>query len=267
MPDTVRFQRSITEELEVVKNRVRDLVGNANWGEEGRYKESILTRAIESQLPQHISIGTGFIMKKTENPDDNQDNHFILSKQHDIILYDNRIPLIMKYGDFIIAIPNSVRGVIEVKSNLSPGKFRNAFRFLENSLKNLFNEYNNKFIGLFSFDFRRDTDHLYNIESKNIIETLENSKGIVNHISLGERYFIRFWEHNQGLLLDPPIITENNFYNIYQINFLSYSYFISNILHRTCSDLDERYWHSFPINKEGNRRRIVEIIDVNENHL
>ena len=40
------FQESITEELNVVKNRVRNLIGSHHWGEEGRYKEAILKCAI-----------------------------------------------------------------------------------------------------------------------------------------------------------------------------------------------------------------------------
>ena len=40
--DAKEFQKSITEELDVVKNRIRNLIGNRHWGEEGRYKEAIL---------------------------------------------------------------------------------------------------------------------------------------------------------------------------------------------------------------------------------
>ena len=31
----MRFQQSITRELKVTKDRVRDLIGDANWGEDG----------------------------------------------------------------------------------------------------------------------------------------------------------------------------------------------------------------------------------------
>lgn len=256
MPDPLRFQKSITQELEIVKNRVRDLIGSANWAEEGRYKESILIKAINSQLPQHISTGTGFIIKKDENSD-----RIVVSKQHDIIIYDNRIPLIMKYGDFIVTTPSNVMGVIEVKSNLSPAKFRDTFKKLENSLENLLENYNEKFIGVLSFDFKNKTGNLYNINTKNIIDTLRNSKKIANHISLGEKYFIRFWKQEQGNRLTPPVNTDSDFYNLYKIEDLSYSYFISNILHRTCENIEERYWHSFPIinTKEQDRIKTIAI--------
>ena len=34
--DIKQFQESITDELNVVKNRVRNLIGNRHWGEEGK---------------------------------------------------------------------------------------------------------------------------------------------------------------------------------------------------------------------------------------
>lgn len=147
MPNSINFQKSITKELEVVKDRVRDLIGNANWPEEGRYKEAILAKAIENQLPHHISIGTGFIVKQTII--DTQ----VISKQHDIILYDNRYPVIMKYGNFVITTPNNTLGVIEVKSNMTPTLFKQTFDKLENSLNQIFDKNHRKFVGIFSFSF------------------------------------------------------------------------------------------------------------------
>ena len=47
------FHKSTTKELKVIKNRVRNFIGNRNWGEEGRYKEAILRNVIkrlESEL-------------------------------------------------------------------------------------------------------------------------------------------------------------------------------------------------------------------------
>ena len=262
MPDSLNFQRSITQELEAVKNRVRDLIGSANWPEEGRYKESILNEAINSQIPNQISTGTGFIIKQGSCAEE-----FILSKQHDIILYDNRTPLIMKYGDFVVTTPSNVKGVIEVKANLSPNKFRDAFEKLERSLEDIFDSYNDKFIGIFSFDYQNNNnDNLHNIENSILINTLKQSKGIVNHISLGELFFIRFWKKQEGHDLNPPVQVDSDFYNIYNIDSLSYSYFISNILHSTCKDLDDRYWHSFPIIGTKEQGRIDTIaIDNNLN--
>jgi len=56
-----KFQESITKELEVVRDRVRNLIGDAHWGEEGRYKEAVLKNVIRRFLPSNLSIGTGFV--------------------------------------------------------------------------------------------------------------------------------------------------------------------------------------------------------------
>ena len=37
--------------LNLIKNRVRNLIGNSNWAEEGRYKETILKNVIRRFLP------------------------------------------------------------------------------------------------------------------------------------------------------------------------------------------------------------------------
>lgn len=247
--NSLKFQRSITQELETVKDRVRDIIGDRNWPEEGRYKEAILVKAIQSQLPSHISIGTGFIVREID------DQQISSSKQHDLILYDNRKPLILGYGDFIVATPSNVLGVIEVKSNLTPTTFSKAFKKLETSLAKLIDDPNSVFIGLFSFSFTGT------IDNKTVVDVLRKSKKIINHISLGETYFVRYWMSHQGELLTPKVQTIHDFYNTYALQSLSYSYFISNILHRTVPDIDDRYFHSFPIagTKEVMRCETIEI--------
>ena len=86
MPQNIRrFQVSITQELELTKNRVRDLIGNANWAEEGRYKEAILRKSISQFLPKNLSIGTGFIIA---NDDHEYGREGRISTQLDIIIYE-----------------------------------------------------------------------------------------------------------------------------------------------------------------------------------
>lgn len=54
------FQKSINRELTLTKDRVEFLIGNANWGDVGRYKEAILRKTISQFLPSNLKIGTGF---------------------------------------------------------------------------------------------------------------------------------------------------------------------------------------------------------------
>ena len=83
--DIEKFQKSITQELILTKDRVRLLIGNSHWGEDGRYKEAILRKTISQYLPSNLKIGTGFILKN--------DDHLFgqegkISKQLDIIIYE-----------------------------------------------------------------------------------------------------------------------------------------------------------------------------------
>lgn len=243
----LRFQESITRELDITKNRVRDLIGNANWGEEGRYKEAILSKVISQFLPANLKIGTGFILANNDHVNGNNGR---ISHQLDIIIYEDKTPVIFREGDFVILTERSVRAVIEVKArvhNYNANNENALNKIIEklNRLRNFEsfaeNEHNQKrFIGIFSFDYDED----YN--SGRVTTALRNSRGLVNHISLGTNKFIRFWERTRGLM--PIVDRDSPCYIKYNLHNLSFSYFISNLLH-IVSDEDpiDRYWFSFPI--------------------
>jgi len=248
-----RFQESITREISIIKDRVRDLIGNANWGEDGRYKEAVLSRAISQFLPSNLKIGTGFIVANDHHSGQNGR----ISTQLDIIIYEDKAPIIFREGDFVILTESSVRAVIEVKASVTNYRSKN-----DNSLNNIVEKLNRlrtfqtfmpdpnnrkKFIGIFSFDYQD------NFTSSRIEEALINSNGLVNHISLGPDGFIRYWENTERL--QPPVRNYNGrCYIRYNLINLSFSYFISNLLHIVADeDPVERYWFSFPI--EGTKER------------
>ena len=82
MPNYLDYQKSISNELISIKNRVRNFIDDHHWGEDGRYKEIILSEILRRHLPKNVSVGTGFVV--------NQDN---ISTQIDIIVYDSKYPL------------------------------------------------------------------------------------------------------------------------------------------------------------------------------
>ncbi len=263
-PNVRRFQESITQELVVTKDRVRDLIGAANWGEEGRYKEAILIKTISQFLPSNLKIGTGFILG---NDDHQFGQEGRMSSQLDIIVYDDKTPFIFKEGDFVILTESSVRAVIEVKAKLTNYSADN-----ENSLNKIVDKLNRlrtfptfinngqnrkKFVGIFSFD------HTESFTADRIEEALRTSDGLVNHICLGPTKFIRFWENTVNL--DPPVVGyRGRCYIKYNLPNLSFSYFISNLLHIVADeDPVERYWFSFPVEGTKERYRQEPIIRLN----
>ena len=236
-----KFQESITAELDSIKNRVRNLIGKNHWGEEGRYKEVILKNVLRRFLPKNLSVGTGFILGKGDK----------CSKQLDIIIYDNTIPILFSEGDFIVTTASNVKGIIEVKTRIDKkNNLEKAVKQLEDAIKNFYSDLNEIFIGIFSFEYN-------NIDPNDISKVMKESEKMINHISLGTDYFIRFWKKDEGENLRPKINSEWDFYNIYLIKELSFSYFISNLIN-IASDykLSDRNWFLFPVKDTKESRRI-----------
>ncbi len=200
-----KFQESITQELLITKDRVRDLIANANWGEDGSFKEAILIKTIKSFLPSNLNIGTGFIVGNSDNIYGADSN---ISTQLDIIIYDNKIPVIFKEGDFVILTDSPVRAVIEVKTKIyNYSKNPKNNNSLNNIIKTLdrlqkFRSFQispqKKFVGIFSYEYNEKT-----FSSIQLKDVLQESNGIVNHISLGPNKFIRYWENTSCLHLRP----------------------------------------------------------------
>lgn len=257
LPRILEFQKSITRELLITKDRVEFLIGDANWGDVGRYKEAILRKIISQFLPTTLKIGTGFIIG-------NNDHYTGLlnqvSSQLDIIIYDDNSPVVFREGDFVIVTESAVRAVIEVKTgitnhtrNIDSGN-DSAFNKIIAKLNRLrvFESFNpdsiarKKFVGVFAYNYTG------NFTDERIDEVLKLSDGLVNHVALGPNNFIRYWKHTSDLV--PPIPYYGRCYIRYNLIDLSFSYFISNLLH-IVSDEDptDRYWFSFPI--EGTKER------------
>lgn len=252
MINPTEFQRSIGNELQAVKNRVRNLIGAANWAEEGRYKEDILRNVITKYLPKNLTAATGFIIRHEELEDRPK-----VSKQIDILIYDNSYPVLFSEGNLVMVTERSVRGIIEVKSKIYRAAGNN------NSLQSILEKFNflcdfpyladrrnlKVFKGVFSYEYEG------NVHDDGIDEALLLSNGLVNHISLDASIFIKYWLDKTGLI--PEVQCDLDFYNIYKLKNLSHAYFISNLIHTvTDHDLRDRYWVSFPIEETKEARRV-----------
>lgn len=242
--DPEKFQISITNELKVVQDRVRHLIGSAHWGEEGRYKEAALSSVIRRFLPTNMSLGTGFIIK-------NENNENKISKQIDIIIYDNTYPVLFKEGDFVITTPENIKGIIEVKTKLNSSDVSDAVvKATENG--NLINR--KIFNGIFVYDEENITIANGNI-TPNLESALSDSKGMVNHLCFGEDIFIKFWDKS-----NTPNNCSDTYYSTYKIDNLSFSYFISNLIeHVSKNRMPERWWYSYPIENGKETHKIGDI--------
>jgi hypothetical protein len=244
--NALEFQKSITRQLYVERDHVRNLISGANWGEEGRSKEAVLRTMIRKFLPSNISIGTGFVIKENDSLYISSLDAKDISKQIDIILYDNTCPPLFSEGEFIITTASSVKGLIEVKSGISTTKLAEAIK-KGDSNGDLFDKRKNIFNGIFVFDYTNT------IAQDTLKDILYRGKGNVNHIALGPDIFIRYWK-KKSLIFHSDIGCHKSFYGFYKIQDLAFSYFISNIieclLQKKCGD---RSWFLFPI--EGTKEK------------
>ncbi len=244
--DIEEFHKSTAKEFEAIKNRVRNLIGPANWGDEGRYKESILRSIIRRFLPKNYEIGTGFVVKNLE-----RDKKPEVSKQIDIIIYDTNRATLFSDGDFVILLPEAVNGIIEVKANIEN---QNLTEIVEKANSNGFFISDAKifkkeiFNGIFGYDGYNDQEKIKRHIESFVKESISKFKGeknyntfLVNHISFNKDYFVKFWRGEQK-------------YSFYRLKDLSYSFFIFNLIVYLTSKAESvtanenNIW--FPIDKE-----------------
>lgn len=207
MPDYTAYQKSISNELISIKDRVRNFIDDRHWGEDGRYKEIILSHALRQHLPESVSVGTGFVV-----------NNNSLTKQIDIIVYRNDFPLMFKQDDFIIAPSESVLGIIEVKSKITAQVGEKAIR---NATENGRIIGRNIFNGIFAFESQNEC-----FNNPCLRNELANSAGIVNHLCFGADIFLKYWETSYPRI--NPCTQDS--YAVYQIEKLAFGYFISNLI-------------------------------------
>jgi hypothetical protein len=218
---------SINQEFSNLKNRVRNLIGDANWGEEGRYKEKIIINMLKRYLPSKYKIGTGFCI----------DLNKINTKrttQLDVIIFEDNNPLLFQEGDFYILTPRSVRGIIEVKTNVLYNDSSKGIN--DNNLEDIIIKMNKNgrffanimgihtnpffFNGIFAFDNTLSEAKEKELLDKNLKEKLkiifqriefENPNHFqVGFIVLSPNYYIRHYSNKFVLFYK-----ENNSYTMF----------------------------------------------------
>jgi len=269
------FQKSINQELILLKDRVKNLIeidGVNHHGEDGNYRELVLRNIIRRFLPNNLSIGTGFVIS-------NDEEGAKRSTQIDILIYDNSYPLLFKEGDFIITTPQSVKAIIEVKTTIVNSDLNEILEKSKDNYNLITKNGGEIFNGVFSYNYKYNNLFDKRKKDKKLTPTIENSlkntNGKVNHISLGKNIFIKYWDRSfiDKLVEDDKRIIargcSHSFFNIYELIDLSFVYFISNLIYWiTDKNIDEQWWFLFPIdNKNGKEGCYIEqcCLEVSDN--
>ncbi len=243
-----RFYKSIALEITAIKDRVRNLIGDANWGQEGAYKESFLRNILRRVIPKSFTIGTGFVVKI--------ENHQVQSStQIDILIIDNNFPVLFNEGEFYIVSPNSVRAVIEVKTNAKNQRLNQIIKKMNKIGKFLSITFPDRkiFNGIFSFEGDYSEQYI-----RDKVKADRISGNYLNHISLNNNIFLKLW--------GPP---NHIMYSVYQLENLSFTFFISNLIsyltRETFTDEESRHERSllYPVDKEENLWFTIPLSDEN----
>src|SRR5215510_13798348 len=97
------YYRSLTSELEAVKDRVRNFIAGNHWLTDGEWRESVLRAIMAQRLPSNVNIGRGFVITE-DGP----------TTQCDILIYRSDRPILFRQGDLAFVTPDAVVAIIEV---------------------------------------------------------------------------------------------------------------------------------------------------------
>ncbi|MCX6132995.1 MAG: hypothetical protein NTU47_04185 [Ignavibacteriales bacterium] len=217
--DILQYHRSVAEELNAVKHKIRDLMNNPHWLTDGEIKESILRNILRRHLPGKYEIGRGFIFTPTG-----------CSKQIDLLVYDSSFPVIFREQDLVFVTPDAVRAIIEVKTKTTAKSLSKA---LDNLIHNVliveqhyrqFTQLQLSHYSLFTGIFSFETD----IQDPDIVLELlyhkakEMRSRVVNHLCLNDSLFFKFWESH--------VWTPYEEWHSYHLERLAPAYFLNNIV-------------------------------------
>ena len=208
--DYKAYHESITTELMASRDRVRHFIGGHHWGEDGRFKEVLLMNHLKKILPSNVSIGTGFVKNGEQ-----------ITSQIDLIIYDNTRPIPFSEEDFVIVFPESVYGIIEVKSKITSGMITETIVNANDNGriigKNIFN-------GIFGYETEFSFSNNRPLADSIKLSLMANHD-YINHISFGSDFFGKYWRNG-----NPDVYDDVECFSIYKIDNLSFGYFFSNLI-------------------------------------
>lgn len=156
-----KFSATIASELTSLSERIRTIISHGSTV--GTYREKILQHSLQKHLPERYHVGTGFV--------------YGLDKQIDILVYDriDYAPM-FRENDLVIVPPESVRAIIEVKTNLNSQTLDSALTLL--SLASQLDDNRPPFFkGIFAFESSLQADAIYKRISNFYTDLNTMSKG------------------------------------------------------------------------------------------
>src|SRR5947208_4098809 len=108
-PSQTEYFASLSQELASQARRVRQLIGSAHWGHDGRHKELLLMELIRRHCPSTALVSTGFVVSPG--------NMEMRSSEQDILVVDtSREAPLFNQGALVIAFAHTILAAISVKT-------------------------------------------------------------------------------------------------------------------------------------------------------
>jgi hypothetical protein len=206
------YFKSLTSEVEALKDRVRHLLETSHWQTDGEWKESVIRQVLRRHLPGSVSVGRGFVVTATA-----------ASHQLDVLIVDAGKPVLFRDGDLVFVTPDAVVGVIEVKSRATPGIVAEAAEKLAADMLLVRLHPNTRaFAGLFAFEDGGGDSIAYLDAVGRPAIRWENR---LDYVCVGRSRFIRYWQFNPE--------NEKRLYegwHSYELPGLAPGYFIHNVI-------------------------------------
>ena len=116
-PSKTGYFTSLSQELQSQSQRVRQLIGSAHWGHDGRHKELLLMELIRRHCPASVLVSTGFVISPN--------NLETRSAEQDVIIVDTskEAPL-FNQGGLAIAFAHTLLAAVSVKTTMEPGSLK-----------------------------------------------------------------------------------------------------------------------------------------------
>lgn len=230
--------KSITMEMKAVKDRVQNVT--EHWGEVGSWREVVLRNILRRHLPNSLGVGNGFVL--TANG---------VTKQLDVIVYDENYPRYMQEGEFIIITADAVRAIVEVKSSTTSSPLSESLRELSNAA-NMIRQYTDRereqggvrkplWVGYFAYELNRTMSSTIGAHVQAACRLQQ--KGIIHAICAGESNFIRYKTNTEAQFENIPAQADT--WRAYSIDNQAYGYFIANLIGNVCLDsvyFNHQYW-------------------------
>lgn len=217
--DTAEQMRSLSMELDALKNRVRNIIHDAHWLADGEWKESVLRTVLRRHVPTTVGVGRGYVVRPHG-----------CSGQIDILLHDTSGPVLHRDGDLVFVTPDVVRAIIEVKTQVSSVSELQGFltKLTEKTpfVGSAVGHITAPFVGLFAYETT-----LTEASANEVLAVLQRLAGgdprkVITHLTLGQDLFVRFWRN------DPmgSRAQHHDSWHLYRLERQAAGYFISNVV-------------------------------------